>query len=159
MSIASFKPFKAPPPSLLPEIRTDLYSSENAGYLQRHFHQNQTIIHNRHVHGFSDRSRHTHQTCDFTAFRWGSVPVNSFLQRSRTLSSRFSSWCFTFSYSRSACWLFLLLVYRPKKQKGACLLAHATINLSVWPHILLTCSSRLTRRWTAASVWSPPGWL
>lgn len=34
--------------------------------------------------------------------------MNSFLQRSRTLSSRFSSWCLTFSYSRSACWLFLL---------------------------------------------------
>lgn len=35
-------------------------------------------------------------------------PVNSFLQRSRTLSSRPSSWDLIFSYSRSACWLFLL---------------------------------------------------
>lgn len=37
-----------------------------------------------------------------------SLPVNSFLQRSRTLSSRPSSWDLIFSYSRSACWLFLL---------------------------------------------------
>lgn len=44
-----------------------------------------------------------------------SVPVNSFLQRSLTLSSRFSSWCFTFSYSLSACWLFLLHKYGQKK--------------------------------------------
>lgn len=37
------------------------------------------------------------------------LPVNSFLQRSRTLSSKPSSWDLIFSYSRSACWLFLLL--------------------------------------------------
>lgn len=36
------------------------------------------------------------------------LPVNSFLQRSRTLSSKPSSWDLIFSYSRSACWLFLL---------------------------------------------------
>lgn len=34
--------------------------------------------------------------------------MNSFLQRSRTLSSKPSSWDLIFSYSRSACWLFLL---------------------------------------------------
>lgn len=37
------------------------------------------------------------------------LPVNSFLHRSRTLSSKPSNWDLIFSYSRSACWLFLLL--------------------------------------------------
>lgn len=87
------------------------------------------------------------------------VPVNSFLQRSRTLSSRFSSWCFTFSYSRSACWLFLLLVHSHRRMFKWSTQTNKNVQSLENLMICRTCSSRQTRRWTAASVRWLPGWL